>query len=127
MSESPYMALLWTYAPKILLMLVIVAVVGVLVARRVKAPQVRSLAFAGLGLLLLGVLAAPPTYAWLAMQAQAVGVGALAMPYAAAGAILGVALSTLASAVYLGCKYKFGRETISPAAMRSAQWKPSML
>lgn len=44
----------------------------------------------------------------------------LAMPYAAAGAILGVALSTLASAVYLGCKYKFGRETISPAAMRAA-------
>ncbi len=87
MSESPYMALLWIYAPKILLMLVIVAVVGVLVARRVKAPQVRSLAFAGLGLLLLGVLAAPPTYAWLAMQAQAVGVGALAMPYAAAGAV----------------------------------------
>ncbi len=44
----------------------------------------------------------------------------LAKPYAAAGAILGVALSTLASAVYLGCKYKFGRETISPAAMRAA-------
>lgn len=71
MIGRPYLQLLWTYVPKTVLMLLVLAILLALVLKR--RPQqlgkARPLALSAIGLLLANTLAVPVTYAWLVQAA----------------------------------------------------------
>ncbi len=108
MIGSPYLQLLWTYVPKTVLMLLVLAILLALVLKR--RPQqlgkARPLALSAIGLLLANTLAVPVTYAWLVQAASTHGASAMWLQYAIAGGLFTllevIALLLLGLAVLAG-------------------------